>query len=122
MRLRGGPGTGYPILTVVPRGAAVQVLREVRGWAEVDYRGQRGFVARQYLSTRRPGPAETPLAQRSQEIDDPIRKMAYAEREFAAEKEVTARELDRALADLEALLGTQVQRRHEPVSIALIAP
>ncbi len=122
LRLRSGPGIRHPIRTVVPRGAAVQVLREVGGWAEVDYRGQRGFVERQYLSTRRPGPAETPLAQRSQEIDDPIRKMAYAERELAAEKEMTAREMDRALADLEALLGTQAQHRREPVSVALIAP
>lgn len=122
LRLRAGPATGYPVLTVIPRDAAVRVLREEGGWAEVDYAGRRGFVTYRYLSARRPDPARPRVIERSGQTPDPVMQVAYAERELAAESEVTKQELDRTLADLDELLRTQGRHERTPVRIALIAP
>ena len=51
LRLRSGAGTGYPIITTIPRGATVEVLMEFEvGWDFVRYGKQTGYVSAEYLT------------------------------------------------------------------------
>ncbi len=47
VRLRAGPGTNFPFMTVVPAGTTVQVLgrNEAANWIYVDFAGARGWIA-----------------------------------------------------------------------------
>lgn len=51
VNLRAGPGTNYQVLTTVPAGASVTVYSCNSGysWCDIDYAGQRGYVAGKYL-------------------------------------------------------------------------
>lgn len=55
LNLRTGPGTGYAIILVIPKGASVSVVSISSGWAKVNYSGRTGYVSTAYLSTARPG-------------------------------------------------------------------
>lgn len=54
LNLRTGPGTGYPIILVIPKGSSVTVLGISSGWANVNYSGRTGYVSTSYLSTTKP--------------------------------------------------------------------
>ncbi|MXN64967.1 SH3 domain-containing protein [Stappia sp. GBMRC 2046] len=52
VNLRAGPGTNYEVLATVPAGASVTVYSCNSGysWCDIDYAGQRGYVAGKYLN------------------------------------------------------------------------
>lgn len=50
VKLRAGPDNGTAVLSVVPSSAAVTV-HGCKGWCNVSYRGQRGFVFKTFLRT-----------------------------------------------------------------------
>jgi uncharacterized protein YraI len=52
LNMRVGPGTGYPVLTVIPRGEQVRVYGCIDGytWCDVQWRYDRGWVFAGYLS------------------------------------------------------------------------
>ncbi|WP_210260091.1 SH3 domain-containing protein [Hongsoonwoonella zoysiae] len=52
VNLRAGPGTNYQVLTTVPAGASVTVYSCNSGysWCDIDFAGQRGYVAGKYLN------------------------------------------------------------------------
>lgn len=52
VNMREGPGTNYAVLTTVPAGASVTVYSCNSGysWCDIDYAGQRGYVAGKYLN------------------------------------------------------------------------
>jgi uncharacterized protein YraI len=52
VNIRGGPGTNYEIVGNLPAGEIVSVLSCNSGyeWCEIDYVGQRGYVAARYLT------------------------------------------------------------------------
>jgi len=54
LNLRTGPGTGYTILAVMPKGSAVTVLSTSGGWSRVTYSGKTGYASASYLSTAPP--------------------------------------------------------------------
>jgi len=54
LNLRSGPGTGYTILAVMPKGSAVTVLSTSGGWSRVTYGGKTGYASATYLSTAPP--------------------------------------------------------------------
>lgn len=51
LNLRSGPGTTYPILRVMPKGATVSVHRISGYWAYVTYDGTKGWCHTGYLSS-----------------------------------------------------------------------
>lgn len=55
LNLRTGPGTGYTVILVIPKGASVNVVSISSGWAKVVYSGRTGYVSATYLSTSIPG-------------------------------------------------------------------
>jgi uncharacterized protein YraI len=60
LNLRTGAGTGFSVITVIPRGARVDV-RACRGnWCAIMYRGLRGYVSARYLAPRRTGRVVVP--------------------------------------------------------------
>jgi uncharacterized protein YraI len=50
VNMRAGPGTGFAVITTIPGGAAVEVLR-CQSWCSVVYRGAEGYVSGRYLRT-----------------------------------------------------------------------
>lgn len=54
VNLRTGPGLGNPVITVLPRGATVDVRRCRGNWCEVTYRNWRGFVSQRFVAQHRP--------------------------------------------------------------------
>lgn len=51
LRLREGPGTGYTILSTIPKGTEVTVLATLKsGWSQVKYGGQTGYSSTEYLT------------------------------------------------------------------------
>jgi uncharacterized protein YraI len=52
VNMRAGPGTQYPRIMVLPRGAPVEVYGCLRGysWCDVGYYRERGWVSSRYLS------------------------------------------------------------------------
>lgn len=53
VNLRDGPGTEYGVVNVVPEGTQVFVDHCRRGWCAVDYRGEEGWMSRDYLARER---------------------------------------------------------------------
>lgn len=64
LNLRSGPGTNYPVIDKIPKGAQVTVWMEYAdGWRFVDYDSEQGYVSGQYLTPLPPAtsvPDETP--------------------------------------------------------------
>jgi uncharacterized protein YgiM (DUF1202 family) len=54
LNLRTGPGTGYTVILVIPKGASVNLVSISSGWAQVIYSGRTGYVSATYLSTGAP--------------------------------------------------------------------
>ena len=58
LNLRSGPGTSYPVLRMMPKGATVTIRTgPTDGWYQVDYQGLTGWASAQYLTV---GPSTTP--------------------------------------------------------------
>lgn len=52
LRLRAGPGTGYQVLTTVPKGHTLTITATLKsGWSQTSYGGKQGYVSTQYLTT-----------------------------------------------------------------------
>lgn len=51
VNLRAGPGTGYPVVTVIPAGAAIATHGCLSGysWCDVGFGGTRGWVSSNYI-------------------------------------------------------------------------
>jgi uncharacterized protein YraI len=51
VNLRGGPGTNYPVIDVIPDNARVTIYGCIRGrsWCDVSYAGARGWMSENYL-------------------------------------------------------------------------
>jgi hypothetical protein len=75
LEMRTGPGRGFPIVQVVPRGEKVQILKRRTDWFEIrDAAGHEGWVHRsQIAETLVPAGAKL-------EIDDPAREDFEAHR------------------------------------------
>ncbi|MBQ2956558.1 MAG: SH3 domain-containing protein, partial [Clostridia bacterium] len=50
--VRKGPGTGYDVLTQMNPGQTCCVLGEENGWYRIEFNGQRGYILKDYISTR----------------------------------------------------------------------
>jgi len=50
LNVRSGPGTQYPVVTVIPQGGAVTATDCNGSWCRVDYRGRDGWASQAYLS------------------------------------------------------------------------
>ena len=50
LNVRSGPGTQYPVIAVIPDGAAVNATGCRDGWCHVDYRGRVGWASQAYLT------------------------------------------------------------------------
>lgn len=60
LNMRSGRGTTYSVVTVLAKGAAVDVYDTVSGWSKISYNGRVGYVSAQYLSltgTTQPTPS-----------------------------------------------------------------
>jgi hypothetical protein len=54
INLRKGPGTSYDVIRQVPHNAELKIIyQDADGWAEVDYRGQRGYAYTPNLSDQK---------------------------------------------------------------------
>jgi hypothetical protein len=60
LNLRTGPGTQYPVITVIPGGAPVHVRSCSAGWCAVTYQTLQGHVSQLYLAAHAPPPAVAP--------------------------------------------------------------
>jgi uncharacterized protein YraI len=60
LNLRTGPGTQYPVITVIPGGAPVHVRSCSAGWCAVTYQALQGHVSQRYLAPHAPPPAVAP--------------------------------------------------------------
>jgi beta-N-acetylglucosaminidase/uncharacterized protein YgiM (DUF1202 family) len=60
LNMRSGPGTGYSIITTIPKGGSVRVASVSGGWAKVTYGGRTGYVSTSYLSAPVTAPAPAP--------------------------------------------------------------
>ena len=64
LNMRSGPGTNYPIMDHIPKGATVTVWMEYSdGWRFIDWNSEQGYVSGQYLTPLPPAtsvPEETP--------------------------------------------------------------
>jgi uncharacterized protein YraI len=49
LNMRGGPGTGYGVITAIPAGAPVEVFDCDGGWCLVNWNGYEGYSSRAYL-------------------------------------------------------------------------
>ena len=49
LNLRKGPSTSYTVLTVIPKGADVQVYSKANGWARASYKNITGYCSLSYL-------------------------------------------------------------------------
>lgn len=74
--LRKSPGTDSPVLTIIPKGATVEVGKCSKGWCEVSFESRDGFViARNVgLAPRRAGPAQV----YDEQVVDAVGAPAYA--------------------------------------------
>jgi peptidoglycan/xylan/chitin deacetylase (PgdA/CDA1 family) len=50
LNFRTGPGTGYPIIMVIPKGSQVMVDSTSGGWAHASYSGKTGYLSMTYLT------------------------------------------------------------------------
>ncbi len=61
LNMRSGAGTGYSILTTIPKGTSLRIESLSGTWAKVSYSGRTGYVSTAYLVTvSAPAPAPTP--------------------------------------------------------------
>lgn len=51
LNMRSGPGTGYSVILVIPKGTGVKVESSANGWAKIIYNGKTGYVSSTYLSS-----------------------------------------------------------------------
>jgi hypothetical protein len=51
LNLRGGPGPAFPVITMMPVGATVEIETCTDSWCRVKYSGQRGYANRDFLGT-----------------------------------------------------------------------
>ena len=51
LNLRAGPGTGYPVITTMPRGAQVHVHQCPTSWCQVSYGGTTGWASHRHLTS-----------------------------------------------------------------------
>ncbi|GGB38384.1 hypothetical protein GCM10011316_08050 [Roseibium aquae] len=58
LNMRAGPGTNYPVLTTLPRGAGVTIFGCTAdyGWCDAAFTTARGWVSGRYLSYAAEGP------------------------------------------------------------------
>lgn len=49
LNMRTGPGTGYAVITVIPKGSKVTVNGYTGDWAKVTYSGKNGYAHSSYL-------------------------------------------------------------------------
>lgn len=50
LNMRTGPGTGYPIILTIPKGASLEVTGYSGSWAKVTYAGKNGYANASYLT------------------------------------------------------------------------
>ncbi len=50
LNVRSGPGTGYPVVAVIPQGDIVDATGCGGGWCQVAYRGNMGWASQAYLN------------------------------------------------------------------------
>jgi uncharacterized protein YgiM (DUF1202 family) len=51
LNLRSGPGTTYDVIGSIPKGAMLEIIKDLGGaWLNVRYSGQVGFAAKQYVA------------------------------------------------------------------------
>lgn len=64
VNLRAGPSTHFPVVSVVPAGAALVTLGCLPGytWCDVNFAGTRGWLAARYIRLAGPGVVITPAA------------------------------------------------------------
>jgi len=55
LNLRDGPGTAYSVITKIPGGTQVNILRTDGGWAYISYGSLNGYCSEEYLSTASQG-------------------------------------------------------------------
>lgn len=53
VNLRSGPGTGYQIITCLPKGTYITVNGTQGGWYKVSYGGKTGYMSADYVSVRK---------------------------------------------------------------------
>ena len=98
VNLRAGPDIGYPTVDLVRAGDGVNIYGCTDGWSwcDVDYRGERGWVAGTYLATYDDGYGDDrPLTDYGEQIGIPIVSFVigsywnsyYSHRPFYRERE-----------------------------------
>ncbi|MCD7032984.1 SH3 domain-containing protein [Metabacillus sp. GX 13764] len=60
LRMRTGPGTGYQISGTFPEGEKAAILEEEGSWLKISYQGNKGWVAKEYVSAALSDKAFTP--------------------------------------------------------------
>ncbi len=60
VNLRNGPGTTYTVVVLIPAGASVEVSGCDKGWCQVAYNGQNGYIIETSIAPGGPGPARRP--------------------------------------------------------------
>lgn len=53
VNLRSGPGTGYSVITCLPKGTYITVNGSSNGWYSVSYNGVSGYMSASYVSVRK---------------------------------------------------------------------
>ncbi len=73
LNMRAGPSTGFPVVSVLPDGASVDIYGCVKGysWCDVSWQGDRGWVSANYLTHSYQGDY-VPIYEYGPEIDLPI--------------------------------------------------
>lgn len=51
LNLRAGPGKEFEVLAVIPGNQLVEILEDMEGWLDVQYRAMRGFVSAAFVDT-----------------------------------------------------------------------
>lgn len=52
LNMRKGTGTSYAVLTTIPEGTPVQVVKTSGNWSQVTYKGYTGYVSAKYLKAK----------------------------------------------------------------------
>ena len=50
LNMRTGPGTGYPVILMIPKGSSVSITGYSGSWAKVSYAGKTGYASTNYLT------------------------------------------------------------------------
>lgn len=58
LNMRTGPGTSYPVILVIPKGAEVGVLDTSGSWYKVSYGGKTGYASSSYLTASPSAPSQ----------------------------------------------------------------